>query len=130
MGPPVLERLYGASEVRNLEDTILWLTRSTAVATSLVRIIDTPPPPRSQHPKKARHSSVIRHALQAATLSQTGDLPEYAHRLLHATYVVVHPAAPPLRADISLRQEFTQAEVSCPYPNYTRCDRCCCTDHN
>ena len=25
--------------------------------------------------------------------------------------MVVHPAAPPLRADMSLRQEFTQAEV-------------------
>ena len=46
-------------------------------------------------------------------LSQHGDPPEYAHGLLHATHVVVHPAAPPLRADMSLRQEFTQAEVLC-----------------
>ncbi len=51
-------------------------------------------------------------ALQAMALSQPGDPPEYAHGLLHATYVVVHPASPPLRADVSLRQEFTQAEVT------------------
>ena len=50
--------------------------------------------------------------MQAAALSQPGDPPDYTHGLLHATYVVVHSASPPLRADISLRQEFTQAEVA------------------
>ena len=50
MGPPVLERLYGASEVRNLEDTILWLTRSTTVASSIVSIIHSPPPPTTPTP--------------------------------------------------------------------------------
>jgi len=121
MVPPVLERLYGISEVRNLEDTILWLTRNTAVAASLVSMIKDhclpPPPPRPARPlhlTSARSAClVIRHALQAAVLSQHGDPPEYAHGLLHATHVVVHPAAPPLRADMSLRQEFTQAEVLC-----------------
>ena len=84
--------------------------------------LDPPPPPP---PRRAGSSTTVMqsilflgqdradpsHALQAAALSQPEDPPEYAHGLLHATYVVVHPASPPLRTDMSLRQEFTQAEV-------------------
>ena len=138
MAPPVLERLYGAAEVRSLEDTILWLTRNTAAAASLVSMIKNHRlychRPRPRHPPRrttARSacSAKMRHAVQAAVLSQRGDPPEYAHGLLHATYVVVHSAAPPLRADMSLRQEFTQAEVLCQHrslrvPNHASPKQC------